>query len=101
MHPKHTHHYVKAFTTIFALSWQINKQKVCENNNLLAKVKIFLKYQAQGRVLTPNPPLRTPLVMFIKVWSFLVCISKYSVASYALWSLYLIFSLMQMKPYLA
>jgi len=45
----------------FALSRQINKQKVCENNNLFcAGNKIFVKYQAQGGVLIQTPPLRTP-----------------------------------------
>jgi len=47
---------------VFALSRQINKQKVCENNNLLfAGNKVFVKYQAQGGGLTPKKPLRTPL----------------------------------------
>jgi len=33
---------------VFALSQQINKQKVCENNPLYASNKVFVKYQAQG-----------------------------------------------------
>jgi len=42
--------------------WQINKQKVCENTwSPCEGNKVFVKYPAQGRVLTPNPPLRTPL----------------------------------------
>jgi len=45
----------------FAISRQINKQKYAKTVNLLcAGNKVFVKYQAQGR-LTPTP-LRTPLV---------------------------------------
>ena len=46
----------------------------------------------QGTEIIPR--LHTPvpiIVIFIMVWSFQICISKYSVASYALWSLYSIF----------
>jgi len=47
---------------VFALSRKINKQKVCENSNLLcAGNELFVKYQAQGGGVNPNPPLRTPL----------------------------------------
>jgi len=41
-------------SVVFA-SLQINKQKLCENNNPhCAGSKVFIKYQAQ-RGLTPNP----------------------------------------------
>jgi len=41
---------------VSALSRQINKQKVCENSNLLcAGHEVFVKYQAQGGGLTPTP----------------------------------------------
>jgi len=43
-------------TAIFALSRQINKEKVCENNLLCAGNKVFVTYQTQGG-LTPNLPL--------------------------------------------
>ena len=49
-------------------------------------------FDFQGTEIIPR--LHTPvpiIVMFIKVWNFQVCVSKYSVASYALWSLYSIF----------
>jgi len=48
-------------SVVFALSREINKQKVCENNNLFVH-KVFVKYQAQGGVFNPNPPLRSPCV---------------------------------------
>ena len=52
-------------SVVFALSRQINKQNVCENNNLLcAGNKIFVKYQAQG-FFNPNPPLAYALGLAI------------------------------------
>ena len=43
---------------VFALSRQINKQKYAKTVNLLcAGNNVFVKYQAQGGVLTPKPPL--------------------------------------------
>jgi len=42
-------------SVVFALSQQINKQKVCENNLLCAGNKIFVKFQAQGFFLTITP----------------------------------------------
>jgi len=54
--------FMQIHSVIFALSRQINKQKVCENNKILcARNKVFIKYQAQGGS-NPNPPLRTPLI---------------------------------------
>jgi len=36
-------------SVVFAISRQINKQKLCESNNLLcARNKLSVKYQAQG-----------------------------------------------------
>jgi len=35
-------------SVVFALSRQIKKQKVCENNLLCADNKVFVKHQAQG-----------------------------------------------------
>jgi len=43
---------------VFAISRKINKQKYAKTVNLFcAGNKVFVKYQAQGGVLTPNPPL--------------------------------------------
>ena len=42
---------------VFAISRQINKQKVCENSLLCAGNKVFVKCQAQGGGFTPNSPL--------------------------------------------
>jgi len=43
---------------VFALSRQINKQKVCETINLLcAGNKVYVKYQAQGGGFNPTTPL--------------------------------------------
>jgi len=39
---------MQIFSVLFALSRQINKQEVCENNLLCAGNKVFVKYQAQG-----------------------------------------------------
>jgi len=39
---------IQIYSVVFALSRQINKQKVCENNHLCESNKIFVKYQAQG-----------------------------------------------------
>jgi len=48
---------MQIYSVVFALSRQINKQKVCENNQSPCEdKKIFVKYQAQGGALTPNPP---------------------------------------------
>ena len=63
---------MQIYSVVFALSRQINKQKVCENNYSPCEGNtIFVKYQAQGRGLTPTPtPLCTALLsstLFIKV----------------------------------
>jgi len=51
---------MQLYFLVFALRPQINKQKVCENNNLLcAGNKVFVKYHARGYT---NPTLRTSLV---------------------------------------
>jgi len=54
---------MQIYSVVFALSRQINKQKVCENTSSPCEGnKVFVKYQAQGGGgLNPNPPLRTPL----------------------------------------
>jgi len=47
---------MQIYSVLFALSRQINKQKVRERFNFLyAGNKDFVKYQAQGGV-NPNPP---------------------------------------------
>ena len=57
-------------TLLFALSWQINKQKYAKTINLLcAGSKVFVKYQAQDvreeGVWIKPPSLRTPLALNI------------------------------------
>jgi len=53
---------VQIYSVVFALSRQINKQKVCENiSSTCEGNKVFVKYQAQRGGLTPPSPLRTPL----------------------------------------
>jgi len=50
---------IQIHSMVFALSRQINKQKECENNNLLcADNEVFVKYQTQGGGLTPTPCVR-------------------------------------------
>jgi len=40
---------IQIYSVVFALSRQINKQKVCENNQSPCEGnKVFVKYQAQG-----------------------------------------------------
>jgi len=52
---------MQIYSVVFALSRQINKQKVCENTSSPCEGnKVFVKYQAQGGG-NPNLPLRTPL----------------------------------------
>jgi len=52
---------MQVHSVVFAISWQINKQKYAKTINLLcAGNKVFVKYQAQGGG-NPNPPLRTSL----------------------------------------
>jgi len=47
---------MQIYSVLFALSRQINKQKVCENTKSPCEGnKVFVKYQAQGGVLTPTP----------------------------------------------
>ena len=41
---------MKIYSVVFALSRQINKQKVYENNLLCAGNNVFVKYQAQGGI---------------------------------------------------
>ena len=49
---------MQIYSVVFALSRQINKQKVCKNNQSPCEGnKIFVKYQAQGGGFNPNPPL--------------------------------------------
>jgi len=51
-------------SVLFALSRQINKQKVCENNQSPCKDnKVFVKYQAQGGFNPKVPQLRAPLAV--------------------------------------
>ena len=54
---------MQIYFVVFALSPQIDKKKHAKTFNFLcAGNKDFVKYQAQGGVLTPTPPLlRTPL----------------------------------------
>jgi len=52
--------FMQIHSMVFALSQQINKQKVCENNLLCAGNKVFVKYQAQGWGFNPNPPCARP-----------------------------------------
>ena len=54
---------MQIYSVVFALSRQINKQKVCKNNSSSCEGnEIFVTYQAQGGGVNPNPPpLRTPL----------------------------------------
>ena len=56
---------MQIYSMVFALSRQINKQKVCKTvNPLCAGNKVFVKYQAEGGVLTPIPnPLCTALML--------------------------------------
>jgi len=52
---------MQIYSVVFALSRQINNQKVCENTYSPCEGnKVFVKYQAQGRVLTPTPPCVRP-----------------------------------------
>jgi len=46
---------MQIFSVVFALSRQIDKQKVCENNLLCKGKKVFVKCQAQGGVPIPTP----------------------------------------------
>jgi len=53
---------MQIYSVLFALSRQINKQKYAKTFNFLyAGNKDFVKYQAQGGGVNPNP-LRTPLL---------------------------------------
>jgi len=57
--------FMQIHSMVFALSQQINKQKVCGTVNLLwAGNKIFVKCEAQS-FFYPDPPLCTPLQNFI------------------------------------
>jgi len=48
---------MQIYSVVFALSRQINKQKVCENNYSPCEGnKIFVKYQAQEGGFNPKPP---------------------------------------------
>jgi len=47
---------MEIYSVVFALSCQLNKQKICENN-LCAGNKVFVKYEAQGGF---NPKLPLP-----------------------------------------
>ena len=54
---------IQIHSVVFALSRQINKQKICETINFFcAGDKRFVKYQAQGGGLTQPPHLRTHLL---------------------------------------
>jgi len=54
-------------SVVFALSRHINKKKDAKTSNLLyAGNKDFVKYQAQGEEINPNPPcLRPCVVVFV------------------------------------
>ena len=55
-------------SVVFALNRKINKQKYVKTINLLcAGNKVFVKYQAQGEVSTPNPPCVRPCKRFVSV----------------------------------
>jgi len=61
---------MQIYSMVFALSRQINKQKVCKTvNPLCAGNKVFVKYQAEGGVLTPTP---RPLVYGLDAPSFII-----------------------------
>jgi len=56
---------MRIHSVVFALSRQINKQKVCENNLLCKVNKVFVKYQAQGGgVNTRTPPCVRPWIQY-------------------------------------
>jgi len=42
--------YIQIHSVVFALSRQINKQKVCEKNPLFAGNKVFVKFQVKRGV---------------------------------------------------
>jgi len=53
--------FAQTHSVVFTLSRQINKQKYEKTiNRLCAGNKVFVKYQAQGRGLTPTPPCVRP-----------------------------------------
>jgi len=56
---------MQVYSIVFVLSRQINKQKVCEDL-LCAGNKVFVKYQAQGGVLTPTPPCVRPWTSLVQ-----------------------------------
>jgi len=52
---------MQIYSVVFALRRQINKQKVCENDQSPCEGnKVFVKYQAQGGFLPPKPPCVRP-----------------------------------------
>jgi len=61
---KHTHQYVRAFTTtIFALSRKLTSKKYAQTVNIFcAGNKVFVTYQSKGDVVNPKPPLAYALV---------------------------------------
>jgi len=61
---------MQSHSLAFALSRQINKQKVWKTINLLcAGNKVSVKYQAQGGRLTPIPYCVRPCVQYISLLS--------------------------------
>ena len=49
-------------SVVFALSRQINKQKVLRKQliSFAQVINVFVKFQAQGRGVNPNPPCVRP-----------------------------------------
>jgi len=55
---------MQIYSVVFAFCRQLTSKKYAKTiNRLCAGNKVFVKYQAQGGGLTPNPPLRTPLLV--------------------------------------
>jgi len=55
---------MQIYSMVFPISRQINKKKYAKTVNLIcAGNKVFVKYQAQGGGVEPQPRLRTPLPM--------------------------------------
>jgi len=52
-------------SVVFALNRQSNKQKVCENNYSPSRAgyTVFVKCQAQGGRVNPNPPCVRPCLL--------------------------------------
>jgi len=63
---------MQIYSVVFAFCRQLTSKKYAKTiNRLCAGNKVFVKYQAQGGGLTPNPPLRTPLLVW-PIWSLVL-----------------------------